>query len=389
MSTQTAQSIDFTHTYPQQGFRLLELSPELLELLSSNNPPALYLKSPSSDAHEATSEVGTREYVNLCTPTKTFRLRQVHTSNSVHIIRPSDGSKSADDGTYEVERDELNLMETMTVIAKCGSTLEFDAPEEGTPTSPFLEKGLILYDSLSTDADVETSMLSANLSFSQKRRVKDEIFGDVPASMFQCESAWTELCAFVHENSSSHLLAGFRPSASVKLDVWKRTLEGSVIRAIDLAKQFLVKDLWNSILDDGEDEPFPWDLFQVVVRRLAEPPGQDELRSEIEEPKWANIDKTTCIRWVGETYLEAKAPAMTSAIEQSQFMKEWMDLLPESWRDDASVTHLTEGSYRYQNQAMIYFISNSERQKERKNASNSSSNTSRNWHERFKAQRKQ
>jgi sister chromatid cohesion protein Dcc1 len=55
----------------------------------------------------------------------------------------------------------------------------------------------------------------------------------------------------------------------------------------------------------------------------------------------ANIDKTTCIRWVGETYLEANAPAMTSAIEQSQFMKGWMDLLPESWRDDASVTHLT------------------------------------------------
>jgi hypothetical protein len=43
MSTQTAQSIDFTHTYPQQGFRLLELSPELLELLSSDNPPTYVL----------------------------------------------------------------------------------------------------------------------------------------------------------------------------------------------------------------------------------------------------------------------------------------------------------------------------------------------------------
>ena len=243
----------------------------------------LYLKSPSSDAHEATSE---SEYVNLCTPTKTFRLRQVHTSNSVHIIRPNNGSQSADDGAYEVEGDELDSMETMTVIAKCGSTLELHAPEEGMPTPTFLEKVLILYDSLSIDVDVEISMLSANLSLSQKRRVKDSIFSDVPASMFQCESAWTEICAFVHEHPSSHLMAGFRPSARVKLDVWKKALEGSVLRAIDLAKQFLLKDLWDSVLDDDDgEEPFPWELFQAVVRRLAEPPGEDEIRPENEEPK--------------------------------------------------------------------------------------------------------
>lgn len=39
MSTQAARSIPFTHTTPQQGFRLLELSPELMELISSNEAP--------------------------------------------------------------------------------------------------------------------------------------------------------------------------------------------------------------------------------------------------------------------------------------------------------------------------------------------------------------
>lgn len=39
MSTQAAESIRFTHTFPQQGFRLLELPSELLDLLSSENPP--------------------------------------------------------------------------------------------------------------------------------------------------------------------------------------------------------------------------------------------------------------------------------------------------------------------------------------------------------------
>jgi sister chromatid cohesion protein DCC1 len=39
MSTQAARSILFTHTSPQQGFKLLELPPELVEALSSKEPP--------------------------------------------------------------------------------------------------------------------------------------------------------------------------------------------------------------------------------------------------------------------------------------------------------------------------------------------------------------
>lgn len=39
MSTQAASSIRFTHTFPQQGFRLLELPPEVLELLSKEDAP--------------------------------------------------------------------------------------------------------------------------------------------------------------------------------------------------------------------------------------------------------------------------------------------------------------------------------------------------------------
>lgn len=37
MATQDTHSILFTNTYPQQGFRLLEIPPELDELFSSNN----------------------------------------------------------------------------------------------------------------------------------------------------------------------------------------------------------------------------------------------------------------------------------------------------------------------------------------------------------------
>jgi hypothetical protein len=47
MSTQdpNAPNIRFTFTHPQQNFRLLELPPALLELLSSPDPPT-YVSSP-------------------------------------------------------------------------------------------------------------------------------------------------------------------------------------------------------------------------------------------------------------------------------------------------------------------------------------------------------
>lgn len=39
MSTQTSRSVLFTHTQPQQSFRLLELPPDLEELLTSKDAP--------------------------------------------------------------------------------------------------------------------------------------------------------------------------------------------------------------------------------------------------------------------------------------------------------------------------------------------------------------
>lgn len=43
MSTQATPSILFTHSTPQQGFRLLELPPELVDLVSSDDAPTYVL----------------------------------------------------------------------------------------------------------------------------------------------------------------------------------------------------------------------------------------------------------------------------------------------------------------------------------------------------------
>lgn len=55
----------------------------------------------------------------------------------------------------------------------------------------------------------------------------------------------------------------------------------------------------------------------------------------------ASIDKARCTRWVGETYLEAMAPAQDSAIGRSEFLDAWKDHLPDSWRDEVALSKLT------------------------------------------------
>ncbi|KAE8380145.1 sister chromatid cohesion protein Dcc1 [Aspergillus bertholletiae] len=385
MSTQTASSILFTHTSPQQGFKLLELPPDLADLLTSKEPPTLELKSLTpQQSMTTTTDPEYREYVNLCTPTKTYLIRQVQSSNSIHIIRPSGSGVQRGDINIVGgdDDDELDLVQTMTAIAKCGSTLELHTPPEGFSAAPILERILPVYD----------EMEGAEQNMEQGDVIR-RVFADVPVSRAQCEAGWIELCAFVLGcGGHGKDVVGWcrRPSARVKLDVWRRVVEGAVLQGIDLDRQFLVQDLWRSVLDEGAEEPFPKALFEGVVRRVCEV-GDGQL---FEDLKWASIDKTRCTQWVGETYLEAKAPATVSGIGRSEFLNAWKDLLPESWRDDVAFSKLTENSYKHPNPSTICFVFRADRQKIKKNVSTDPSATTaakktRNWHELFKNQKRQ
>lgn len=204
------------------------------------------------------------------------------------MIRPSNGRIPIADNNGEAA--ELDLAETVTAIAKCGSTLELHTLEEGSSATQLLERSLRLYDRLSVDGDVQMGGgLGSASTLSERKRVKEEIFGDVPMSVAECESAWKELCAFVHSDTTTtgdhFAVTGFRPSARVKLDVWKRMLEGSVLQGIDMEKQFLVRDLWKAILDEDGEEPFPRPLFEAVVRRLAESSGSNDAQAYDSELK--------------------------------------------------------------------------------------------------------
>ncbi|EAW19157.1 putative sister chromatid cohesion protein Dcc1 [Aspergillus fischeri NRRL 181] len=392
MSTQAARSILFTHTSPQQGFRLLELSSELAELLSSKEAPTLELKSPSaSHLPNSSTDSEHHDYVNLCTPNRTYRIRLVQSSNPIHILQPSDGGAQRGDITMVGADDEMNLVETVTTIAKCGSTLELHTPAEGFSAVSFLGRILAVY-----DGDEGSEAVGFDLEPSEKDGVIRRIFEDVPVSRAQCEAGWIEICAFVlgraHKGEDAARCCR-RPSARAKLEVWKRVLEGAVLQGIHLDQQFLVSDLWKSVLDDGDEEPFPRALFEAVVKRVCEADGQAQGLVD-GDMKWASIDKARCTRWVGETYLEAMAPAQGSAIGRSEFLNAWKDHLPDSWRDEVALPKLTENSYRHPDQTTIYFVNNIDRHKIKKNISTDANTAaaakkSRNWHELFRNQKRQ
>ncbi|PLN77035.1 putative sister chromatid cohesion protein Dcc1 [Aspergillus taichungensis] len=412
MSTQSTRPILFTHSSPQQAFRLLELTPDLVELLSKEGA-TLQLKSPaqpqSHNPAEQQQQQQQQQYVNLCTPTKTYRIREVQSSNSLHIIRPSDGGAQRGDINIvgggvsdQAGGDGLDL-DTMTAIAKCGSTLELDTPSGGFSARPFLEGWLGVFDGDDDDGDNSArgeTKTETEVGGEEREKIIRRVFDDIPLSVAECEKGWVELCGFVlpRRGGGSRAVSECcrRPSAPIKVDVWKRAMEGAVLQGIDLEKQFLVRDLWKSVLDEDDDgsvvEPFPRDLFEAVVRRVCE--DGEELGGLFGDAQmnWASIDKTKCLQWVGETYLEAVAPSTKTAVGRGEYLAAWKNHLPESWRDDVALSKLTNNSYKFPDPTTICYVNEVDRQKLKNNLStdisaDTAAKKSRNWHELFKNKR--
>lgn len=317
---------------------------------------------------------------------------------------------------------DLDLGATMTSISKCGSMLELYRPEGGFSARPFLVRMMRVFGEGGLDADMGVDVEDGPGSRANEvEKAIEQLFVDIPVSRGQCEQAWIDLCGFVSRAGDGRL-ACFRPLATVKLEVWKKMVDGAVLQGIDLEKQFLGRDLWRSVLVDGE-EPFPFGLFEAVLKSVCEEEGLGAVASVECEFSHGLIDeclltyagtslgKTSCTRWVGETYLEAMAPTSKSAIGRSEFLNAWKDHLPESWRNEAALSKLTvsrpphraqsavarviltrqDGIYKHPDPTTICFMEESERQKVKKNLpteSGAAAKKTRNWHEFFRDQKR-
>ncbi|KAH8736517.1 hypothetical protein BGZ61DRAFT_442153 [Ilyonectria robusta] len=84
MSSQT-RGIPVRHIPDDAGYRLIELPPELVSLLESDNAPVLTIEASDTSAL-------------LKTPNKTYALRQKNTSNALMILTPCATPDSPEQG---------------------------------------------------------------------------------------------------------------------------------------------------------------------------------------------------------------------------------------------------------------------------------------------------
>ncbi|KAH0569233.1 hypothetical protein GP486_000050 [Trichoglossum hirsutum] len=270
MASQDDPGIPFGFRHNQESFRLLELSPALLAALESENPLTITIKSAP-----VTSSASTPSHAVLCTTDETFQLRQVHSSNSVFLIRPSQHNGSTE---------EVYQSPGLCTIASPKVTLELH--RVAISSVSHLKKLIPIFHA-PEDGDGDSEMTSWPTGFEKQSRI--EIFADVPTCEEECRRGWTEIVAF-------------------ELDV---------------------EDLWQTIEYDG----YPRPLVDALLATLA-PEGQPT------QGKWASVDKSKCVPWLGALILEAQQGANPERFV-SDFLKEWTDSLPEAWRASVSLDCIT------------------------------------------------
>jgi sister chromatid cohesion protein DCC1 len=230
----------------------------------------------------------------LCTPKKTFQLRQVQTSNSLFVTQPA----------LETHGNEIPIPGTCAV-ASCIATLELHPSDESA--GALLRDALPVYDIVAGEADAIANGKS-----------KASVFDHLPLSQGQCEAGWLEITAFEHEDSS------YLPSANTLSQVWRSISAAALAEGVKLDSQFLTSDITRAVAEEGH----PPGLVEAILSFLSAE-GQD-----VDSP-WSCLDRAKTVAFTGKTVLEAKRG---SASLIAEFTDAWEDLLPEAWRKDAQLS---------------------------------------------------
>ncbi len=145
MATQYATDIPLSSSHQQQAFKLLELPPELLSLLESDNPPMCVqpFQLPSTRANALcrltiTSSAATETtpgYALLCYGDNKYQIRQKNTSSPILVLKPSfTGPTEADNSETFIP------VPSVTAIAKMEDTIELILQEGAGKVPPKVNK---------------------------------------------------------------------------------------------------------------------------------------------------------------------------------------------------------------------------------------------------------
>nr|POE51771.1 sister chromatid cohesion protein dcc1 [Quercus suber] len=348
MSTQSGSESRLTFSITpqdhQQHLRLLELPPDVLNLITSDNPPILQLKSLDRQPGQLSDSNAV-----LCTPDKTFNLRQVNHSNSVFVTKPSRSQQSeANDSSQPA----------LEAVAQSTFTLELTAAKD-VPAHAYLQSALPVH-----------SGGGSHTSHTETPLTKLQHFANVPLDQHQCEQAWREMACFELKDCAT----SFTPSASSRNGAWNAILVQAVAEGIDLTSELTTGDVQMLTHLDGDE--WPPELCQAIL---------DSMTLSTEDGRF-EVDGNQCARLNGIALLREHVKG--SAHSAAEFAEKWKDSLPEKWRSKADLK-LLEGSYKLVSSDIIYL----DRLYEDASAMNDAAGvntkaTKRKWHDKFRASKK-
>jgi sister chromatid cohesion protein DCC1 len=280
----------------------------------------------------------------LCTPDRTFQLRQVQTSNSLFVTQPA----------LETHGNEIPVPVTRA-IASCTATLELH-PSDASAVA-LLREVLPVYDIIAGDVDATGN-----------GRSKAATFDDIPLSDAQCQSGWTEAIAFEHEDGS------YQPSVNALAQVWRSINAATLAEGVKLDSQFLTDDITRAVAEEGH----PPGLVEAILRHLAKD-GQEP------DGPWSCLGRTKTLAFTGRILLESK---QGSNFLIADFIDTWADKLPEAWGKDAQLSAI-EGIYELPTETTIRAKTGGANTGMAGTPAAADRSSARKWHEKFGRTRKQ
>lgn len=366
MPTQASLSIPFSIVHPQQNVRLLELPPELLQVVEDKSSNIQLKSAPPSTS--STSTTPKEQHLHLCTDNHVWAVRQVSTSNSVHVLAPSThNDPSSTIGTSGV-----------AAFAQPTSTLElFPAPFTTADIDAAIRRLLAVHPAPHLSTGSETAGASITAA---------ELDASLPYPHADVAQAKRRCFVFkVEAGDSSGQSYAYVPSPQLLLAAWSEfsdqlAIQGSSLAGFELDR--LEEVLSPIAMSDGP-------LLPAVVRAIA---------AEFADADGGGLERRLqggdVTRFVGALLVQC---APEGQIESAELVAKWQNLLPTEWWKWCEVQELAEtcavglGSvvrWREKGDHGDGAVPSSKFKETEKAPAASAPPGKRNWHEKFAAQRK-
>ncbi|KAK5274955.1 hypothetical protein LTR99_004337 [Exophiala xenobiotica] len=416
--------IPFSSTYPEQNFRLLELPPDLAddleEQLHPRDPPTcglrVYLKSaPTASSNKPlhgvqpavrrrgarlNEEVGGgagQGFLHLCTPARSWAIKQVSTSNSVYITQSIDEPRrkkrrintGREDGHEDIRPDdEGGFIPRHQAGEGGGEEKRAYEAESGITTISQVRNILELIEVTSDPEEVESRVRETVPLYegqdddekggqhigtrrdrkheAQKIVRLQEILDDVPAPTTVILEAVRDVFVFglsrSVEGMEEDVEALYIPSSALLLRAWRAFLQQCAISGVKFGGAWVDKEQIGVVFDDlarsadGEEEGHVLvAVVKAIFRRLAyqmymqqSGMGRDLEETWVAKPAipgiwtWRNDEVSEPIgRWVLDG-LQRQSKSSSKPVPVDEFTHLWTEVLPDDWAGGCDVERLVK-----------------------------------------------